>query len=198
MTAAPLSEELAVTLRVVHALERLGVRYLVGGSLASSLHGNPRTTNDADIVAELDESHVDALVTDLAADFYVSDVAVREALRRGSSFNAIHLDTMFKVDVFVMTADPLQVIEMGRRQRHAVGPGAADVLYFASAEDTVIQKLLWYRRGGEISDKQWSDIAGVIRTQGERLDVDYLQRWASSAGVAELLARSLAQIRETG
>lgn len=198
MTSSGLPEALVVTLRMGRALELLGVRYLVCGSLASSLHGVPRLTNDADIVAELREADVDSLVADLAADFYVDADAVREAIRRGASFNAIHLETMFKVDVFVMTGAPLLRLEMDRRQLLPVWPDLPDQAWFASPEDTVISKLAWYRKGGEVSERQWLDVVGVLRIQGDRLDLAYVRRWAATVGVLDLAERALIDARNTG
>ena len=188
-----LPDDLAVTTRVAAALERLGVRWLVGGSLASSFHGEPRSTNDADVVAELTEAHVDALVADLGDEFYVSADAVRDAVRRGASFNVIHLATMFKVDVFVLRGgDEFARAEMDRRERHDVAVESNDALYFASAEDTVLQKLVWFRRGGGISERQWRDVLGVLRVQAGALDIAYMQGWSKQLGVSDLLERALA------
>lgn len=86
---------------VVEALEELGVAYHIGGSVASSVHGIPRFTIDADIVTDLRLEHVRLLVKQLEAEYYIDADAVRDAIRRRGSFNAIHLDTMLKVDVFI-------------------------------------------------------------------------------------------------
>ena len=91
---------------VVESLERLGVRYLIGGSVASSLHGVARSTLDVDIVAALADVHVGPLASALAASYYIDESAVRDAVRRRAAFNVIHLDSMLKVDVFVLKADP--------------------------------------------------------------------------------------------
>jgi len=186
-----LPEPIAVTLVVARALERLGLRYLVGGSLASSLHGVPRSTNDADLVVELPGAKVDVLASELAADFYVDADMIRDAVTRGASFNVIHLATMFKVDVFVLTRDPMAQEEMARRRAHAVAPGSPELAWFASAEDVVLQKLDWYRKGEGISERQWRDVLGVIRVQGSVLDASYLRTWAERIGVADLLVRAL-------
>lgn len=184
-----LAEPLAVSLIVARALERLGVRYLIGGSLASSFHGVPRTTNDADIVAEVTVNLADDLAAALADAFYVDADMIRDAARRGTSFNVIHLATMFKIDIFVATRDPMAQEEMRRRQEHRLAPDDDARAFFASAEDTVLQKLDWYRKGGEISDRQWGDVLGVLRMQGPSLDVDYMRKWAPHLGVESLLER---------
>lgn len=186
-----LPEPYAVTLQVVRVLEQLGLRYLVGGSLASSLHGFPRSTNDADLVAEIPGRIVDELVTKLKDDFYIDADMIRDAIRRGASFNVVHLATMFKVDVFVLTRDPLMQEEMDRREAHLLQADANHRVYFASPEDTVLQKLDWYRKGAGVSDRQWQDLIGVIKVQGDALDLEYLKHWAPSLGVTDLLERAL-------
>jgi hypothetical protein len=188
-----LPEPLVVTLRVAHACERLGLRYLIGGSLASSYHGVPRSTNDADLLVELPGRCVAELVADLAADFYVDADMIEDAIVRGSCFNVIHLATMFKVDVFVLTRDELLLQEMARREQHALAEGSDERAWFATAEDTILQKLEWYRRGQGISDRQWRDVIGVFEVQGPSLDVAYLRRWAAYLRLEELLARAMAE-----
>jgi hypothetical protein len=184
-------EALGVTLRFVGVLERLGVPYLVGGSLASSLHGLPRATQDVDVVAELRNEHVAPLVEELKRDFYVDEPAVREATERRSSFNAIHLDTMFKVDVFVAGDDLATRQEMERRQVYTLPSEPYGEIVVASPEDIVVQKLHWYRLGDHVSERQWSDALGVLKVGGPRLDVGYMRDLAERMGVADLLVRAL-------
>jgi hypothetical protein len=185
-------EALRVTLEVGRILESLGLDYLVGGSLASSVHGVPRSTEDADIALDLPRERVGDLLAALNGGFYVDEERVRSAVARQASFNVIHLETMFKVDLFVIGHDPLGRSELARRQRHAVGPEAEEV-EVASAEDTVLQKLLWYRLGNEVSDRQWRDLVGVLRVQGTRIDRAYLEEWAERLGLHGLLAEALAE-----
>jgi hypothetical protein len=187
-----LAEPIGVTLLVSAVLERLGVDYLVGGSLASSLHGIPRATLDVDIVADLRMAHVKPLVAALENEFFIDADMVTEAVRRRATFNVLHLATMFKVDVFVVGDDDLLAAELSRKQRVRVVDSPPSDLNLATAEDMVLQKLIWYREGGSISDRQWGDVLGILRTQGERLDREYLDRWATRKGLDELLARALA------
>jgi hypothetical protein len=185
-----LPEALQAMLEVARRLEDLGVSYLVGGSLASSLYGIPRSTQDADLVADLRPEHVLPLVAALSPTFYADSERAADAVRRRSSFNVIHLATMTKVDIFVMTDEPLDLEEMARRQILPVGD-AGTPIPVASAEDTVLQKLVWFRKGGGVSERQWTDVLGVLKVRRGRIDLDYLRLWASRLGLDETLAQAL-------
>ena len=189
------ADPITVTLLVTRELERMGVPYLIGGSLASAVHGVFRATADADLVADLRLEHARPLAQSLAEAFYVDEASIIEAIRRHRSFNVIHLDTMFKVDVFVSQARPFDRSQFERRVQHVVATNPERVGYFASAEDTVLAKLEWYRMGDEVSERQWRDALGVLQVQGERLDLGYLRRWAGELHVADLLERALAESR---
>jgi len=185
---ASTGEALEITALVADHLDRLEVAYCIGGSLASSLHGIPRSTQDADLAAALRPEHVEPLVAALAESFYVSPERILDAIRRQASFNVIHLETLFKVDIFCVGDDLYSRTELDRREPFAIAPDR--VLQVASAEDTILQKLLWYRRGGEVSDRQWGDLIGVLDVQGARLDKEYLRRWARELGLSDLLERA--------
>lgn len=190
-----LAEPLAVALMVGETLDQLGVPWLVGGSVASSLHGIPRSTQDVDIVADLQGSHVAPLVASLEDRFYVDSEAVMGAVRARSSCNLIHLDSMTKVDIFAMRRDALSRSEMERRQVYEVGPGVH--LPLASPEDIVLQKLDWFRKGGGVSQRQWRDVLGVLRVRGAELDQAYLQLAADGEGLRGLLDEAMAGVDET-
>lgn len=185
-----MDEILEITLCVTETLERLGVPYLVGGSLASSLHGTPRATQDVDLVAELRLQHVPALVAALEETFYVNHEMIRDAIRRRSSFNVIHLETMFKVDVFILKDDLASRQEMERRQVYRVLDNPPRDLVIASAEDIILQKLYWYQLGAGVSDRQWNDVLGVMKTQGGQLDMPYLTRTAALLNVEDLFQQA--------
>lgn len=185
-------EPVGVARVVADILEALGVNYLVGGSVASSLVGLPRTTLDVDIVADLDERHVQAFVARLGADFYADEDAIRDAVRRRASFNIIHLPTAFKVDVFVMRRDPYSRLEMSRRRSIRISDSPPAELFVPTPEDLILQKLDWFRRGGGVSDRQWNDVIGVVKINEPDLDRVYLAEWGERLGLSALLQLALA------
>ena len=182
-------DPIAVALMVTGTLETLGVPHTVGGSIASSFAGEPRSTIDIDVVAAVAEHHVAALVAALSPEFYVDEAAMRRAVRERGTANLIHHATQLKVDIFVAGGTVLDEQQLARRREVVVGPGR--VLHVHPPEDILLQKLRWYRRGGEVSDRQWRDILGIVRVQGARLDQLYMDANAPALGVEELLARAL-------
>jgi hypothetical protein len=184
---------------VVEALELLGVRYHIGGSVASSAYGLPRSTADIDLVADLRSEHVPRLLARLEGDYYIAAEAVRDAVQRRGSFNLIHLGTMIKLDLFVPGMSPFDEQELSRAQQLPlqVDPDGR-TFPVKSPEDLVLRKLLWYRAGGEVSEQQWRDVVGVLEVQGEHLDADYMAAWAAQLGVADLLERAMADAKNTG
>ena len=189
-----LPEQIAVTMMVTDVLESLGVPYAIGGSLASALHGVMRATMDADLVTDLRPEHVDPLAQALGEAFYADPEMMRDAIRRHSSFNVIHLESMFKVDLFVAKPRPFDRSQLARRQLHVLSEDPERHAYITSAEDTVLSKLEWYQMSSGVSDRQWRDVLGVLKVQGERLDHTYMHRMAAELGVSDLLERAL---RET-
>jgi hypothetical protein len=186
-----MEEALAVTLQVIGALEQLRVPYVVGGSIASSIYGKPRATQDVDVVADLRDEHVAPLITALRNDFYLDEPAIRDAVRRRSTFNVIHLVTMFKVDVFVAKNDAATVQELARRRSY-VPPEAPHVqIALASPEDIIVQKLYWFRLGDHVSERQWTDALSVLSVRGKDLDQEYMRDLANVMGVEDLLMRAL-------
>jgi hypothetical protein len=176
---------------VVDSLDALGVRYYLGGSVASSAHGIARASLDADVVAALESEHVDPLVNRLESAYYIPTDRLRSAVAARSSCNFIHLATMFKIDVFVSKGRPFdrQAAERARPQAIDEAPDAPRFL-IASPEDTVLAKLEWFRLGGETSERQWWDVVGILKVT-EDADRRYLRRWATPLGVADLLERAL-------
>jgi hypothetical protein len=187
MLAAPL----AVTMVVTDALEALGVEYAIGGSLASAVHGVLRATMDADLVADLHMEHAEPLAQALGNSFYADVEMMHDAIRRHASFNVIHLETMFKVDVFVAKPRAFDRSQLARRQLHLLSEDPQIHAYVTSAEDIILSKLEWYRMGESVSDRQWRDVLGVLKVQGDRIDHDYLRRMATTLDVTALLERAL-------
>jgi hypothetical protein len=186
----PPEEALRVVLEVSRHLDRLGIPYAVGGSLASSLHGVPRSTQDADLVADLRPAHVQSFVAAVASAFYVSPERVAQAVGRRASFNLVHLATGIKVDIFMLKAEPLALQEMIRRRVLPVPGSSGATLQVTSAEDTILQKLHWYQAGNRVSDRQWNDVLGVLKVQRKNLDFEYLKEWAYRTGVEDLLRQA--------
>lgn len=183
-------DSLKVLLRIVDAFGKLNLPYVIGGSFASSFHGLPRTTHDVDIVAVIEEKDIKGLAAEFENDFYVDEELLKRAVRQKSSFNMIHLDTAFKVDIFI--ANPgFQEKEIERGQLVELKADTNHSFYFLTPEDTVLAKLDWYRKGIGMVFRQWSDISIVIRIQGERLDVEYLRNWASELQLSDLLEQAL-------
>jgi len=176
---------------VLQVLRELGVRHYVGGSIASSFHGVARASVDADVVADLLKEHAERLVGSLQRAYYVPETRVRDAVARRSSFNLIHLETMLKVDVFVSKARAFDRRALDRSRVETVDAAGGLSLPLASAEDTVLAKLEWYRRGGEVSERQWSDVLGVLRVSQAALDRDYLLAGARELAVDDLLDHAL-------
>jgi len=189
-----LPEPIAVTLQVIDALEQVGAAYVIGGSLASTVHGVVRTTLDTDIVADLNLQQARPFADLLAGTFYLDTDSIHDAIRKHSSFNVIHLATMFKVDIFIPKGRPFDRQQLDRRQPWVADPDSGRMIYVATPEDTVLAKLAWYRLGDEISDRQWRDILGVLAVQGDRLDFAYMRQWAATLDVSDLLERALGEI----
>jgi hypothetical protein len=185
------NEPVEVTLIVTDVFEKLGVPYLIGGSLASALYGMARSTQDADIVAEMRLEHLQPFVSALQNEFFMDGEMIAEAIRRNSSFNIIHRETIFKVDVFIPRPRPFLQSQLARAQRQTFTFETEVSAKFASPEDTILAKLEWYRLGGEISERQWRDILGVLKTRAGVLDLSYLRKWAGELKLSDLLERAL-------
>ncbi len=189
-----LAEQVAVTMVVTDALDALGVPYAIGGSLSSALHGVMRATMDVDLVADLRLEHTGPLAQALGNAFYADAEMMRNAISHHSSFNLIHLETMFKVDVFVAKPRAFDRSQLARRQLHLLSEDPEYRVYVTSAEDIVLSKLEWYRIGGKVSDRQWRDLLGVLKVQGDRLDRGYMHRMAVELGVADLLEQAFKEV----
>jgi len=175
-------------------LKELGIPYAIVGSVASSAHGEQRATNDADFLADLRDEQAVALVARLGDEYYIDLASVRRAISHSRSFNVIELASMFKIDVFVVGGRASRQVELANARAASLGAEAPGDVMVASPEDTVVAKLQWYRKGGEVSEKQWNDVLGVLRVQRGRLDDDYLFATADEQRVRDLLDRAVAQV----
>jgi hypothetical protein len=180
-----------VALQVAAALDMVGAEYFVGGSLASSLQGDPRATNDIDFVIELPIGKIGDFRNALGSQFEVDTDMLRDAVLHARCANAFYLPIVTKVDFFGRGYEPFDESEFARRRRVVVRP-SGESLVVKAPEDTVLRKLLWYREGGEVSDKQWRDVVSVLRISGDSMDTSYLTTWATRLGILELLNRARA------
>jgi hypothetical protein len=175
---------------VLDLLEESGIFCMLTGSFASNIHGIPRTTQDADIVIEPDAASLDTFVARLGEGFYADEGAAREAFDKCQIFNAIHYETGFKVDLIIRKPRPFSREEFSRREAFTF---LGRTRWFATAEDTILAKLEWSQAGS--SERQFEDAVGIAKVQGDKLDTDYLRKWAQELGVIELLEKLL---QETG
>jgi hypothetical protein len=177
---------------VADAFDALGVRFYVGGSVASSAHGVARASLDADVIADLEPQHVDPLVTALGDAYYVPLGRLRSAVTGRTSCNVIHIDTMFKIDIFVSKNRPFDRSAESRAKSETLGDVSTREFPVSSPEDVVLAKLEWFRKGGETSERQWWDVLGVLKvTPG--IDRAYLERWAAELGLTDVLRRALTE-----
>lgn len=181
------ADPISVAVIVAAILEKLGIRYVIGGSVASSLMGEPRSTLDLDLMIACDTDSVRALVADLKEAFYVDESDALQAVANQSTFNAVHLPSSLKVDFFVAERAPFAARQIERRRAIDIG-GAR--LYFYAPEDLIVRKLMGFRLGAETSERQWRDVLGILKAE-RNLDLDLLRGAALDAGVRDLLVRAL-------
>ena len=182
---------------LLDAFAALGIRSYVGGSLASSAHGVPRSTLDIDLVADIRKEHASKLAGMLAGAYYVEPEMILDAVSRTSSFNVIHLETMFKVDVFVLKNTRYAKRQFARREKMVFRADPEFTADLCSPEDVILSKLDWYKQGWEVSERQWSDLIGVMKVKGDTLDLEYLHKWADELGLLGLLTRALQETSQS-
>lgn len=176
----------------VEVLEQLGVGYYIGGSVASSAMGIPRSTLDADIIADIRFEHIQPLVVMLENEYYIVDSMIEDAIKRRASFNIIYLKNSIKLDVFILSGGAFAASEFRRRQ--AIPLGESDYIRdyeVASPEDIILHKLDWYKMGGNVSERQWLDVLGIFKLNGAALDLLYMKKWAANLGITDLLEQAL-------
>ena len=177
---------------VVSAFNKIGIHYYIGGSISSSIHGIPRTTMDIDMIADIKQEHIEALYLSLEPGYYIDKGMIREAIRHRSSFNIIHFDSMMKIDIFVLKEREFDR-EAFKRKRIGVQDieGSRFEYFISSPEDIILSKLEWFKMGGEVSERQWRDIIGVLKVQENNLDMEYLQKWIDRLHLSGLWKRLL-------
>ena len=174
---------------LVQAFSQSDLPYYIGGSVGSSHYGIPRTTLDTDIVVRMQIDHVDPLCHSIGPFYYHNDEAIRQAVIEKKSFNLIHLQTMQKIDIFILKDQSYDQQAFARRRKDQLDPVDDKHYYVASPEDIILHKLHWYKLGGEVSERQWTDVLGVLRVQADALDEAYLNKWAAELQVDDLLKK---------
>lgn len=168
--------------RLVDLLEAHRIAYMISGSIASSYHGRPRATHDADVVIDATASQFGELVTALAnSGFYVNPDSASRAFEHRRQFNAIEIASASKIDLVILKDRPFSHEEFQRRQLVDLALGRVSIV---SPEDSILSKLEWARRSGE-SERQLHDAAGVLEVNPS-LDRLYIEKWATELGVLDL------------
>lgn len=172
--------------RAVETLEQAGIEYMMSGSLVSSLQGEPRSTNDIDLVVAIKSETVPELLAAFPPPkFYLNEHSITQAMERKGCFNLIDVMSGDKVDFWMLTGDPFDQSRFSRKYIEEVMEMRVVV---SSPEDTILAKLRWAKMSGG-SEKQFTDALRVYEVQFAKLDMDYLKSWAEKLGVKSLLQR---------
>ena len=182
-----------IAVEVARIFDSLGIRYVLGGSLASTTFGEPRTTLDVDLAADIDIERANALIDRLSVDFIVDAEWVRDEIRRRGSFQAVHRASMVRIDIFVPEWKGFDLWKWEQRRNIVVDPATSTSIDVTSPEGIVLQKLVWFRKSGEVSERQWRDVIGVLKAQSKTLDACALRDWGRDLGVDDLLHQALAE-----
>jgi hypothetical protein len=185
-------QDIAVLEKLTDVLDKLNIAYVIGGSFASSAYGTVRFTQDADIIVQSFSSVAEQFYEILKSDFYISKEAMYQALQSRTSFNIIHLTTAFKIDIFIQKENEFQMQMFSQSRKLPLGKSAKKVS-FVSPEVIILLKLDWFRQSGCDSERQWSDVQGVLAAQKENLDFEYLKNWAKKLGLNELLQKAITE-----
>ncbi len=184
------SDPFSLLAKIVAIFDSTNIEYVLGGSLASSMVGEPRATMDIDMAAQINSEQLQAFYLAVKDDFYIPLAFAEEAVRSKSSFNIVSNQTSYKVDIFVLGKNRLDSNQLKRRIK-ATLPGEATSIWVTSPEDQIVRKLSWFKLGGRVSDRQWRDVLSIISSQNDQLDYTYLNETAQSEGLSELLALAL-------
>jgi len=180
---------------VTKTLDLMQIPYFVGGSVASSYHGVPRSTIDVDLVADIQEKHSSPFFARVSTEFYANESTIRQAISSKSCFNLIHLETGFKVDIFVNQNRKFDRSAFDRAKPGRLAEDQSLCVPIASLEDIILAKLLWYRQGNEVSERQWNDVSMLARNNREQLDGTYLTEQAAQLRIDDLLRRLFAEVK---
>lgn len=190
------ADAVSTLLNLVSVFEELGVAYAIGGSLASSMHGEPRATHDVDVLIELSAATLPSLLSRLAGEYYVSETAARRAIESRTCFNLVHLGSGNKLDLFVAGPEPLDVLQLETCRLCPLTDGGPAVRVTAP-EVIVLRKLAWYRAGNEASERQWRDVLGILRVQGEAFELDRIRALAEDLELVDLLTRAVREAQSS-
>jgi hypothetical protein len=185
------NQDLLILKQFTDILDGLGIEYGVGGSLASSLYGTVRFTQDADLMVEPFMAKAEQFHEKVESDFYINKATMYEAIQSYGSFNIIHIKSVFKIDIFVRPESQYERGLLKRSRRHQLSDSIEEDFSCLSPEDVVILKLRLYKEGGCVSERQWSDVLGVLSVQADSLDYEYLSGWAQKLGLDGLLKRAI-------
>ncbi|MBA2115761.1 hypothetical protein [Bremerella alba] len=193
------SNDLIVAARsVIEVLDLLQIPFFVGGSVASSYHGVPRSTIDVDLIADIQERHVLPFFSQIVDEFYADEATIRNAIFNRSCFNLIHLETGFKVDIFINQNREFDRSAFARAKAAPLDAEQQLCVPIASLEDIVLAKLLWYREGDEVSERQWNDVSMLARNNRGQLDQAYLRELADQLAIIDLLHRLFVEVKLDG
>jgi hypothetical protein len=185
-------QDIAVLEQFADILDELNIAYAIGGSFASSAYGAVRFTQDADITVDSFGQKGNKFFDTVKSDFYISNEAMNYALQNRTSFNIIHLATAFKIDIFIRKDDEFQRQMLFHSRKLPLGESSKKVS-FVSPEDIILLKLDWFRQSGYSSERQLSDVRGVLAAQKDSLDLDYLKNWAKKLGLNELFQKAISE-----
>ncbi len=186
-------EEYLVLKQLTDVLDDLKIDYAIGGSIASSLYGKVRFTQDADITVAAFGDKAEQLYNVLKEHFYISKDAMYQAISNRSSFNIIHLKSAFKIDIFVQKDDYFHRQLFLRRRKVKLDESIKHLFDIVSAEDIILLKLQWYQSAGCMSERQWSDVLGVLAVQSQALDMKYLRSCSEKLGLGDILQKAISE-----
>jgi len=187
----PLSDPLSVVKILTDIFETIKIQYLIGGSLASSLHGIPRATQDVDVVADLKTNQTYKFIESLKTSFFIDEELIKTSIKKRETFNIIDKEYLFKIDIFLQGIDGTSKEEMQRRVLYQIPGTNGQQIYVSSPEDIIAHKLFWYKLGNNISERQWNDAANVLKVQNDKLDFEYLKKVCIARDVFDLYEKLL-------